>query len=127
MRRNDVRRPFELRGFSADRAVGISCSGWRAYHENHNADQQHPGGKQQLKPSVLPGCQQQSQRDQIAEEGDPRGSPAVRIPSVLTEMVNTAAIRMAYTEISVWVVLRPYAKSSALGSDPVSSASRLVE
>ena len=42
-----------------------------------------------------------------------RGMAEVRSPRVLTERVNTAAIRMAYVEMSVWVVLRPQAKMSA--------------
>ena len=44
---------------------------------------------------VLPGCQQQSERDEIAEAGDLARQPDVRSPTVLTESVNTAAIRMA--------------------------------
>jgi hypothetical protein len=57
-----------------------------------NADQEDPRGEQELEPLVLPSSQQQSQRNQIAEVREPA---RVRSPTVLTESVNTAAIRMA--------------------------------
>ena len=38
---------------------------------DHNADQEDPRGEQQLEPLVLPSSQQQSQRHQKADVGDP--------------------------------------------------------
>ena len=54
---------------SADHAVGVRCPGWAPDQENH-ADQQDPAWEKQLEPLVLAGCQQQRQRNQIAEVGE---------------------------------------------------------
>ena len=51
----------------------------------------------------------------------------VRKPTVLTDRVKTAAIRIAYTEMSVWVLLRPKAQTSTLASCPASIANKLVD
>src|SRR5918994_6743236 len=58
-------------GLSSDGTAWDCCPGLWADQENHDADQQDPCGKQELEPLVLPRCQKQSQRDQIAEVGDP--------------------------------------------------------
>ena len=47
-----------------------------------------------------------------------RGNAATRRPRVLTERVNTAAIRMAYTEISDWVTSRPKSQMSVPDCGP---------
>ena len=46
---------------------------------------------------------------------------------MLTDSVKTAAIRMAYTEMSTWVLSRPYSHRTGSGLGPASIVSRLAE
>ena len=46
---------------------------------------------------------------------------------MLTDRVNTAAIRIAYTETSTWVLSRPYSQRPGSGCGPASIVSRLAE
>ena len=63
--------------------------------QDDDAEQQHPGGKTMLGPLVLAGRDQQHQRRSVPAKATQRGNAATRRPRVLTERVNTAAIRMA--------------------------------
>ena len=71
-------------------------TGWRTGEEDHHADQENPSGKHQLGPLVFTGCHNQHQCDEISEDQHThRGKAEVRRPAVVTERVNTAAMRMA--------------------------------
>jgi hypothetical protein len=63
--------------------------------ENRQADQQNPAWKHELCPTLLGGCHQKNQSHQVSRYETQRGRAEVRSPTVLTDSVNTAAIRMA--------------------------------
>jgi hypothetical protein len=96
----------------------------RPNEENHQAHQQNPARKHELCPT---GARQPLLKEP-GRSGNPRyethrGRAPVLRAAVLTEIVNTAAIRMAYTDMYPWLMSRPYAKTSALALCPASIAS----